>query len=200
MTEFQVSVSLVDFFHAFYLTSREACGVHSGHAIMFRTIAEGDSLMEIHIHDELIGTEKFSVQEMAELAPSHFPVGERVDGVTGRAFDWLSWYQNWREGRQGDLSRVPTHLKVEAADEFQATVPWSQLDKALFLYAQESGEPLKKGYPIRLYVPDGSSECLNVKSVVAIRLLYDGAAGDEATYGYKNVITPDELRKTRKTS
>ncbi|AJY77330.1 hypothetical protein VN24_25680 [Paenibacillus beijingensis] len=154
--------------------------------------------MEIHVHDELNGAATFSVQEIAALAPGHFPITERVEGVSGKAFDWLSWYKAWCERQQGAPARIPTHLQVEAADEFQATVPWNQLDKALFLYAQENGEPLKKGFPIRLYVPDGSSECLNVKSVVAIRVLYDGAAGDEATYGYKNMVTPDELFKTIK--
>ncbi|UUZ80613.1 hypothetical protein LJK88_38115 [Paenibacillus sp. P26] len=116
--------------------------------------------------------------------------------MAGQAFDWLSWHRAWLQRRQAEGSRPPTHIEVEAADEFQARVPWDQLGRALILYAQENGEPLRKGYPIRLYVPDGSSECLNVKSVVRLSLLYDGEAGMEAAYGYKNTVSPDELRKS----
>ncbi|MCZ8513458.1 hypothetical protein O9H85_13660 [Paenibacillus filicis] len=152
--------------------------------------------MEIHVYDEMNGSGKFSVEELSALAPVHLSAGERVEGVAGRAFDWLSWYGAWRQQRKGSDGPVPTHLRVVAADEFQATIPWTELDQALFLYAQEDGTPLKKGYPIRLYVPDGNSACLNVKSVVAIHLLYNEEAS-ESEFGFKNKVSPDELREFR---
>lgn len=86
----------------------------------------------------------------------------------------------------------PTHLRVLAIDEFTALIPWAQLDQAAFQYAI-LGEKLSKGYPIRLYVPNGSSECLNVKSIVQVELLYEPELGEEATYGFKNQIKPEEM-------
>ncbi|ULL14313.1 hypothetical protein DVH26_07550 [Paenibacillus sp. H1-7] len=151
--------------------------------------------MKINIYDDLIGYEQCSVAEMSELAPVHLSLDERVPGVPGRAFELKSWHRAWKQRHETDESREPVIMKVEAVDEFQAAIPWEQLNKAVFLYELD-GKPLQKGFPIRLYVPDGSSECLNVKSVVTIRFLYAGAAG-EATYGFKNSVPIEDLRRKK---
>lgn len=152
--------------------------------------------MIIHVYDEVNGNGQLTAQEMPVLAARTFALEERVPNVGGQAFDLKEWYRGWRTKQQGDRTagREPVLLQVEAADEFQAEIPWSQLDQACLLFAQEDGAPLKKGFPIRLYVPDGSSECLNVKSVVHIHFVYDGPLIDEASYGFKNTITPEQLK------
>lgn len=129
-------------------------------------------------------------QEMAGRAKGVFPVEDRVPGALGEGFDLLEWYESLS-------SLTPTHLIVRAADEFQATIPWDQLEGALFQYAI-GGEPLTKGRPIRLYVPDGTSACLNVKSVVYVRIANDKSLGEEATYGFMNEVSPDQLTKRLK--
>ncbi|MBE1441386.1 molybdopterin-dependent oxidoreductase [Paenibacillus sp. OAS669] len=149
--------------------------------------------MKITLYDEIGGTEQFTVAELCSLAPVHFPIGERVPGVEGLAFELKSWYEAWMKRREAVTDREPVVMKVEAADEFQASIPWEQLDRAAFLYEQD-GKPLQKGFPIRLYVPDGSSECLNVKSVVSIRFEYNSTV-HEASYGFKNKISIEELKR-----
>ncbi|UKS24384.1 hypothetical protein LOZ80_22470 [Paenibacillus sp. HWE-109] len=146
----------------------------------------------IRVSDTHIAAETMTVSEMVKLAGQTIALEDRVPNVQGNAFDLKDWYRSWKSVRNQE-SAEPTHVKVEAVDEFQALMPWAELDKALFLYAQ-AGEPLKKGYPIRLYVPDGSSECLNVKSIVSIWFLHDPSLSAEATYGFKNKVTVDELK------
>ncbi|MEC0210767.1 molybdopterin-binding protein [Paenibacillus ehimensis] len=154
--------------------------------------------MTIEIVDEHVGRVRYTVSELAAIAPRRFPVQERVSGVTGNAFDWPAWYEAWLQAQQAEPGRPPTRLEVEGADEFQAGIPWGELKEALVLFEQEDGSPLTKGYPIRLYVPGGSSECLNVKSVVRMRILYDEeAAVKSSTYGFKNTISPEQLLKPR---
>lgn len=148
--------------------------------------------MKINIYDEIIGYEQCTVEEMSGLAPVHLSLEERVPGVPGKAFDLKAWHREWRKLRQPADDREPALMKVEAIDEFQAAIPWEQLDRAVFLYEQD-GRPIAKGFPIRLYVPDGSSECLNVKSIVTIRFMYAERAA-KATYGFKNIVTTDELK------
>jgi hypothetical protein len=148
--------------------------------------------MKITVFEKDVKSEFISAKEMSETATLNFPISERVPGVEGAAFDLKKWYDAWT--RQDQL---PTHLTVEAVDEFQATIPWSQLDQAAMLY-EKSGRPLEKGFPIRLYVPDGSSSCLNVKSIVAIRFLHNQELNEEAVFGFKNQVSADELvRKSR---
>ncbi|WP_028548128.1 molybdopterin-dependent oxidoreductase [Paenibacillus sp. UNC451MF] len=151
--------------------------------------------MNITVYDDLGGSEQCTVAEMSSLAPNHFPLKERVPGVEGQAFELKSWYHAWMNKRQVNTDREPVLMKVEAVDEFQATIPWNQLNQAVFLYEQD-GKPLQKGFPIRLYVPDGSSECLNVKSVVTIWFEYDQTV-NEASYGFKNRISIDELKMNK---
>jgi hypothetical protein len=148
--------------------------------------------MKIQVMDDHIAHDEFSVEQLVAAAPNCLPISERVPAVEGEAFDLKAWHQAWKKKHGAEQTAEPTHCKVEATDEFQAVMPWSELDLAVFLYAQE-GQPLQKGYPIRLYVPDGSSECLNVKSVVKIWFLHDAALGDEASYGFKNMISADEM-------
>ncbi|AFH60566.1 hypothetical protein ACVNS2_07780 [Paenibacillus caseinilyticus] len=151
--------------------------------------------MEIAVYDEKIGSERLTADELAAIGPLHLSAAERVEGVSGRAVDFLQWYAAWRSRHGAEGQPMPKRLGVRAADEFEASVPWAQLERALLLYRQEDGQPLKKGYPLRLYVPDGSSDCLNVKSVVQIRFLYEGDPQEGADYGFRNEISPDQLRK-----
>jgi hypothetical protein len=149
--------------------------------------------IRIQVSDPHITSEEFTVTSIVANAKQLLALEERVPNVQGEAFDLTSWYENWKLRHNANHAAEPTHFKVEAMDEFQAILPWSQVKQALFLYAQE-GQELKKGYPIRLYVPDGSSECLNVKSVVKMWFLHDATLGEEATYGFKNTISLDELK------
>ncbi|MFD0692507.1 molybdopterin-dependent oxidoreductase [Paenibacillus sp. GCM10027628] len=149
--------------------------------------------IHIQVSDPHITNEAFTVTSMVAVAKQLLPLEERVPDVQGKAFDLKNWYSSWKQQHNAEDAPEPTHVRVEAIDEFQATLPWSQVDQALFLYAQE-GKELKKGYPIRLYVPDGSSECLNVKSVVKMWFLHDNKLGNEATYGFKNKVSLDEMK------
>jgi hypothetical protein len=147
----------------------------------------------IRHHD---GTSTFALgtEEMAELSGAVFPLRERVPGTEGDAFDFAAWYAAWtlREGLAG--APEPTHLNVVAGDSFEATIPWSQLQDAAVLF-RVAGEPLRRGGPVRLYVPNGTSACLNVKNVIAFRTIHDPESGDDSEYGFRNVFSPEELRK-----
>lgn len=118
-------------------------------------------------------------RSMRDASGESFAVSDRVPGVPGEAFGLKAWYASFGQP-------AITHLLVRAEDGFEAVVPASQLEGALFQYAIE-GRPLTKGGPLRLYVPDGSSACLNVKSVVAIVFVSDPAQGDEASYGHRHM-------------
>jgi len=85
-----------------------------------------------------------------------------------------------------------THVIFHASDEFQATIPLRELGEALLLF-QQDGLPLKKGFPVRLLVPNGSSECLNVKSVVKIEFVEHERPEETATFGFKNLVKPSEI-------
>ncbi|TXK75861.1 molybdopterin-dependent oxidoreductase [Paenibacillus sp. N3.4] len=149
--------------------------------------------LRIQVSDIHIASEALTINEMVALAKERVALEDRVPLAEGEAFVLKTWYASWKNSHRSEHPEEPTHIKVEAADEFQALIPWSQADSALFLYAQK-GQKLSKGYPIRLYVPDGSSECLNVKSIMKIWFLHDAAWGEEASYGFKNKITLDELK------
>ena len=148
--------------------------------------------MKIAVYDGEENAVYLTVKEMAQMAPLHFSLEQRVPGIEGKAFDLKQWYHAWKT----DHALMPTHLTVEAADQFQATIPWDQLDKAALLYEQDE-LPLKKGFPIRLYVPDGSSNCLNVKSIVSFYFIFNGDSGEDALFGFKNKISLDEMRKDK---
>jgi hypothetical protein len=137
---------------------------------------------------------QLTVEEMVAMNPLIVHIDERVPGIEGKAIDLISWYTSWAKASDQVLGEFPTHLTVEAADEFTATVSWSELQLAVLLFEQE-GLPLKKGFPLRLYVPDGSSACLNVKSVIKLSFIHQADLETTATYGFKNTITIDELRK-----
>lgn len=124
-----------------------------------------------------------SPQEMASLSGQVFPVALRVPDAAGEGFDLMDWCT-----RILPTPADMTHLIVRAADEFQATIPRKQLSKALLQYSIE-GNPLVKGGPLRLYVPDGSSACLNVKSVVLFQFVIDPKLGEDASYGFRNEIS-----------
>jgi hypothetical protein len=149
--------------------------------------------MNITVRDEKISSRTYTLQEIIDMAPVRLSLAERVPGAEGEAFDFKAWYRSWKQAAGGEQVEEPTHLRVKAQDEFQALMSWSELDQAVFLYAQ-GGAPLQKGYPLRLYVPDGSSACLNVKSVIDIEFIHDSSLGEDASYGFENRITPEALK------
>jgi len=146
----------------------------------------------VTIHEEGLAPSRTTPDDMAALAGGAFPLAERVPGARGEAFDWNAWYGRWRASPP-ERGR-PSFLKVEAADGYEAVIPWDQLREAAVLYRLD-GAPLAQGAPVRLYVPNGTSACLNVKSVVAFRIGYDPDMGSQASYGFKNTFAPGELRK-----
>lgn len=136
---------------------------------------------------------------MAELAGAgaSFPASARVPGAAGEGFDLGAWYAALiaeKVESEDSVLPVPTHLVVRAADDFQAIVPWSQLEQAFFQYAAD-GKPLTNGGPLRLYVPDGTSACLNVKNVVYVRFAAEPLLGEDASYGFVRQITPERLSR-----
>jgi hypothetical protein len=137
---------------------------------------------------------KLTVEEMLELKPIKINISERVPGTEGIAMDLYSWYDRWIKARNMTPMVYPTHLSVEAVDEFCATIAWVELQQAALLYEQD-GMPLVKGFPLRLFVPDGSSACLNVKSVVKLHFIHEANLDSEASYGFKNKISINELKK-----
>lgn len=137
---------------------------------------------------------KLTLKEMLELNSVTINISERVPGTEGKALDLYSWYDRWIKARNMTPMDYPTHLSVEAADEFCATIAWSELEQAVLLYEQE-GLPLVKGFPLRLFVPDGSSACLNVKSVVKLHFIHQADLDFEASYGFKNKISINDLKK-----
>lgn len=151
--------------------------------------------MQIHIMDPHIGQLHVTPDEWADEATLKFNLNERVTGIPGEAFDLKEWHKRWRNKNSIIDLAEPTHLRVTAVDEFTALIPWGQLEMAAFQYAI-NGEKLSKGYPIRLYVPNGSSDCLNVKGVVQVELLYEPALGDEAKFGFKNQIKLEDMIMT----
>lgn len=152
-------------------------------------------MRELTIDHFELGLSVTSAAEMAELAGASFPIADRVPEAAGEAIDWQSWYYAWLKHNGKEAGAVtPSYLMVEAADTFEATIPWEQLDQAAVLISLE-GEPLTKTGPIRLYVPNGSSKCLNVKSIVKLKIGYNAASGrEEASYGFKHTFTADDLR------
>jgi|GEM_PF-3235994 len=68
------------------------------------------------------------------------------------------------------VDSVYTHLLVKADDGFEQKISREDVSTAFLLFKQ-NGEPLKKGYPTRLFVPTSDSDCLNVKSVIEMSLL-----------------------------
>ncbi|WP_053377313.1 hypothetical protein [Paenibacillus sp. FJAT-27812] len=155
-------------------------------------------MQTIRIEHFELGLSMTSPAEMARLAGASFSISDRVPETAGEAFDWHSWHSGWlRQAGAAETAGAPTHLIVEAADAFEASIPWEQLKHAAVLY-QLDGEPLKKTGPIRLYVPNGCSKCLNVKSIVKLKLAYHkGTEQEEAAFGFKHTFSAEDLRKNR---
>ncbi|WP_256256395.1 hypothetical protein [Paenibacillus sp. BC26] len=159
------------------------------------TVQSGNTSITIAYTDQ--DPVSLTAEEMAKLAGSSFPLSSRIAAGTGEAFDFGAWFEAWR-GSQGIApdAPLPTHLKVEAVDTFEALIPWEQLKDAAVQYAID-GAPLPKGGPIRLYVPHGSSECLNVKSVVVCKFIHDQEKRGEVSYGFKQTFSAEEMRLKR---
>ncbi|SDX20128.1 hypothetical protein [Paenibacillus sp. CF384] len=156
------------------------------------TVQSGNTLITIaYTGQEPV---RMTADDMAKLAGASFPLSTRIAGAAGEAFDFGAWFTAWRDsqGIAADAP-LPTHLKVEAVDTFEALVPWEQLKDAAVQYAI-GGEALHKGGPIRLYVPHGSSECLNVKSVVVCKFIHDEEKRGEVSYGFKQTFSAEEMR------
>ncbi|WP_372662071.1 hypothetical protein [Cohnella sp.] len=133
-----------------------------------------------------------SPQEMAAKSGHVFPIAERVPEASGEGFDLLDWYMSMQQTYAN-----MTHLIVRASDEFQAVIPRGQLIKALLQYSID-GNPLIKGGPLRLYVPDGSSACLNVKSMVSLQFIANPKLGEEASYGFLHEVSQIQIIKGKK--
>ncbi|WP_108024011.1 hypothetical protein [Melghirimyces profundicolus] len=131
-----------------------------------------------------------SESELEKMDDGTVRPGDRVPGLEGSGVELSKILE-----RAGLLPGV-THVIFHASDEFRADIPLGELEKAFFLYRQEGRSP-EKTHAIRLYVPDGSSNCLNVKSVVRVDAVV--RVGDEADrkaeFGFKQVISPDRLRR-----
>ncbi|PWW01158.1 hypothetical protein DFQ01_11048 [Paenibacillus cellulosilyticus] len=151
----------------------------------------------IEIEHEQFGVEQWTAAVMSELAGDVFAIETRVPGASGLAFDWQKWFEEWlfllSYTTQCKLS-PPTHLKLYAADSFEAIIPWEQLRDAAVLFAEEDGSPLTQAGPIRFYVPNGTSKCLNVKNVVRVVISTEELPSDEAAYGFKQQWSADELK------
>ncbi|GFN30857.1 hypothetical protein [Paenibacillus xylaniclasticus] len=158
----------------------------------------------VEIEHEQFGIELWTPSMMAELAGTVFPIDERVPGAVGYAFDWATWFDEWLHliTHTSQCTLAPaTHLKLYAADSFEAVIPWPQLKDAAVLYANEEELPLEAAGPIRFYVPNGTSKCLNVKNVVRIVVCVNDDSVTEAAYGFKSQFSPDDLLlKKRSTS
>jgi len=152
---------------------------------------------EIKIEHFELGVFFTAPEEMAKLAGACFSITDRVPEADGEAFEWLLWYTAWlreNDPKNAAANKTPGYLIVEAADTFEATIPWEQLEQAAVLY-QINGLPLQKAGPIRLYVPNGSSRCLNVKSIVKLKIGRDVQNIQvEAAYGFKNTFSVDDMR------
>jgi hypothetical protein len=164
------------------------------------------AVLRIYSEDRLI--EEASSSQLAQEAPQHLDISQRVEGAQGRAFDLLTWFTVFHAKHASELpSGNPTHLQVNAADEFQAVIPWEQLQEAAMKYAESSANASSDApeaensavtdTPLRLYVPHGSSECLNVKRVIRITFLYKPERDETATYGFRNVVTVEDLNRKK---
>lgn len=144
----------------------------------------------IQVHGTVLKPAAFTYEEFRRLDDNTVEPEKWVPGVEGNALLLTILL------RRVGLRAETTHLRFLGADDFQAELPINDLQDAFLLYRQ-NGRPLKKGFPVRLYVPQGDSNCLNVKSIVRIEAVaYDGAdAKKPASFGFRNFIRPDELLK-----
>jgi hypothetical protein len=110
---------------------------------------------------------RFRLSDLVQLPMRFANLAQLGPGLTGSGFLVSSLYGSIK----GANAKAPEGIRVDAADGFYAVIPWTECQAAFFQHASEDGMVLKKGGPLRLYVPNGSSECLNVKSVVCIEFL-----------------------------
>ncbi|WP_339204079.1 hypothetical protein MHH56_23395 [Paenibacillus sp. FSL K6-3182] len=162
--------------------------------------ADEQLMHEIKIEHFEIGMSVTTPEEMAKLSGASFLIAGRVPDAEGEAFDLYQWYAAWMRDNNSEnaaASKTPSYLIVEAADSFEATIPWEQLEQAAVLY-RINGLPLQKAGPIRLYVPNGSSKCLNVKSIVKLKIGHDEPNTQvEAAYGFKHTFSMNDLRNNK---
>ncbi|GAB7388861.1 hypothetical protein BSNK01_26990 [Bacillaceae bacterium] len=136
----------------------------------------------------------FTYEEFERMADPDLLLAPYVQDETAEAVSFHKFMEKVKPFWEGE--EPPTHVVFHAADQFMAEVQFHELTSAFLLFKQ-NGEPLKKGFPVRVYVPDGSSNCLNVKSVVRVELRkYEGEeAAKPSSFGFKNTFSPEELRK-----
>lgn len=110
---------------------------------------------------------KFKVSDLIQLPLRFVDLAQFGSNLVGSGFLVSSLYKSIK----GAASDLPKGLRVEAVDGFYAVIPWDECETAIFQHADENGCLLENSGPLRLFVPNGSSECLNVKSVVSIEFL-----------------------------
>lgn len=110
---------------------------------------------------------RFQLGDLLQLPMRFANLAQFGTGLSGSGFLVSSLY----ESIKGAKAETPQGIRVEAIDGFYAIIPWAECQTAFFQHADEKGMALDKGGPLRLYVPNGSSECLNVKSVICIEFL-----------------------------
>ena len=98
-------------------------------------LGEGHNVLRIYAGDRLI--EEAESKQLAQEAPLHIDISLKVEGARGLAFDLLTWVAAFQARHSHELPvGDPTHLQVNAADEFQAVIPWEQLKEAAIKYAE----------------------------------------------------------------
>jgi DMSO/TMAO reductase YedYZ molybdopterin-dependent catalytic subunit len=104
------------------------------------------------------------IEDLEQWADPHIPVEKYVPQKEGEAV-LLN-----KVITELSLQGAYTHAKFKAEDGYSQLVAIEDLASAFLLFKQ-GGKPLSKGFPVRLYVPAGNTDCLNVKSVVEIELI-----------------------------
>jgi len=105
-----------------------------------------------------------SFEDLESLKDLTIPVDDYVPRKQAEAVSLKDLLQRY------SISPDYSHAIFTAEDGFLQKIARQELDRAFFVFKQK-GEPLTKGFPVRLYIPENESDCLNVKSVVRIQLL-----------------------------
>lgn len=68
-------------------------------------------------------------------------------------------------------SKNATHVTFHAEGDFAASIPLREAEKGILIYKLDNGSLERKfGGPVRFVVPEGTSECNNVKSLIRIEV------------------------------
>lgn len=105
-----------------------------------------------------------SSEQLEKWKDETIPVDDYVPGKEGEAVFLMGLLKNLGVENEDFSDAIFT-----AGDGYEQKIQRMDLQSAFLLFKQK-GEPLKKGFPVRLYVPTSENDCLNVKSVVKISL------------------------------